>query len=184
MITDRIQSLVVSALVALVLSGLSAVGAGLWAWSTRGDIAAKDKAAAIAFMQADAERRLNAANSRISDLEQQDAQRIKESQDEQIKHRDEIASVQAALQRARTERNGLRDQLASFASGGTARADDTVAACHSRAETLGVLLDEALRSSEEGAGDGERCNADLRTVLDAWPRGGVVSAEVGQPASE
>lgn len=179
------RAVLVTGAIGLALAAVTSAGAGWFAWTKRGELADADKAAAIATIEADAERRVTAANDRIGELERADAQRTKEAQDEQLKQHNEVARTLAALQRARTERDGLRDQLAAYAAGGTAGAADTVAACHTRAQALGALLDETLRTSEEGAADGESCNADLGTVLNAWPRGvDRFSAEVEARASE
>ena len=66
----------------------------------------------------------------------------------------------------RTELNGLRGDIATFARG---PAEDTASACGERAASLGQLLGQALRTSEECAGRGEAVSADLGAVLGAWP---------------
>ena len=73
------------------------------------------------------------------------------------------------LARARTERNGLRDQLRDAAAGGRGPTEDSIAACRGRADALAVLLDEGVRVQEEIATGAETCSTDLRTVLRAWP---------------
>lgn len=178
------RAVLVTGAAGLVLAAITGAGAGWWSWSKRGELADSDKAAAIATIESDAERRVTAANDRLGALERADAQRTKEAQDAQLKQHLEVARTLAALQRARTERDGLREQIASYATGGAARAADTVAACHSRAEALGVLLDETLQTSEEGAADGEACNTDLGTVRNAWPGSPGVSASAVARASE
>lgn len=75
----------------------------------------------------------------------------------------------ADLRAARLDADSLRGDIARFASGG-GPADDSLAACRDRAEALGLLAGEALRSSEACAADGEAESAKLRAVLSAWPR--------------
>jgi hypothetical protein len=69
----------------------------------------------------------------------------------------------------RAQRDGLRNDIANFASGSGGPSEDTVTAARDRAATLGRVLGEALRTSEECAGDAEALSADLRSVLGAWP---------------
>jgi hypothetical protein len=78
--------------------------------------------------------------------------------------KDRAARVIAGL---RSERDGLRDTITGFAS---PRPDDTGEAYRVRCTATGSLLQEALRVSEACADDGERISADLRTVLEAWPK--------------
>ena len=66
----------------------------------------------------------------------------------------------------RNELDGLRGDITTFARGPAA---DTIASCGERAASLGQLLGQALRTSEECAGRGEAVSADLRSVLGAWP---------------
>lgn len=105
-------------------------------------------------------------------LEQALTARIQEAQNALTVERAASHKVVVALNRARTERDGLRDQITDFARRGDPAAD-TVAACRDRAQALGALLDEALRVGEESAGDGESCEAGLRAMLKAWPTGGL-----------
>lgn len=181
---ERAQALIVGALVSIVLAGLSAAGAGLWAWHKRGQLADADKAAAISTMQTQHERDLGKANQRIAELEAADAKRVKEAQDAQIRNQADIDRMARELARMRLQRDGLLDTIAAYAAGRAEGEADTLAACNTRAQALGGLLGEALRASEEGAADGERCNNDLRTVLNAWPRGASVSAAAVGPAAE
>lgn len=67
----------------------------------------------------------------------------------------------------RAERDRLRQQIADYAAGPAA---DSVAACRDRADTLGRLLDQALRSSADRASDAEARASEVRALLDAWPR--------------
>jgi len=62
------------------------------------------------------------------------------------------------------------DTLPSFAAGNTTEAGDSLTTCRSRAESLGVLLDEAVRLGREAAEGAEQSGTDLRAVLAAWPR--------------
>lgn len=83
--------------------------------------------------------------------------------------RQRAARFAADLRAARLDADSLRGDIARFASGG-GPADDSLAACRDRAEALGLLAGEALRSSEACAADGEAESAKLRAVLSAWPR--------------
>ncbi len=86
-----------------------------------------------------------------------------------LAEQDKTRRFAADLRSARLERDGLRDQITSFASGGDATTD-TLAACRGRSSALGALLDEALSAGESCAADGEAESAKLRAVLSAWPR--------------
>jgi hypothetical protein len=86
-----------------------------------------------------------------------------------LAEQDKTRRFAADLRSARLERDGLRDQIASFAGGGDA-STDTLTACRSRSVAIGRLLDEGLRVQEELAADGESCESKLRAVLAAWPR--------------
>jgi len=68
----------------------------------------------------------------------------------------------------RSDNGRLRKSVADFAAG-SSPASDTVAAARDRAQSIGLLLDAALQTSEESAGDGESCESGLRAVLSAWP---------------
>lgn len=97
-------------------------------------------------------------------------QQLQEAQRAFETERERSASTAAAVLRYRTELGGLRDQLTAYAAGGVGGASqDTITACRGRSETLGALLDEALRVSEESAADGERCESGIRALLMAWP---------------
>lgn len=81
-------------------------------------------------------------------------------QAERAKH----ARVAAGL---RAELGGLRDSISVFTS---AKPDDTATSLSERCATTGSLLEEALRTSEACAIEGEQVAADLRAVLTAWPK--------------
>ena len=111
-----------------------------------------------------------AASEAYRRLEQEAAAKVKGAQDALDKERKNATRIAADLRTERERANGLRDQIAAFASGGGDANTDSVAACRGRATALGGLLDEALRASEESAADGERCEAGARALLEAWPR--------------
>lgn len=96
-------------------------------------------------------------------IEQQHQQRISDAQ--QARETEQARSRRAA-DRLRTERDGLRDQIAAYATG---PGDDTAAACGERAATLGVLLDDALRTAAACAAGAEQHATDVRTLRGAWP---------------
>lgn len=74
------------------------------------------------------------------------------------------ARIAAALRR---DADGLRRDIANFANGPP---EDSRDACGQRAATLGVLLDEALRTGGECASAAESLATDLRAVIQAWPK--------------
>ena len=100
-------------------------------------------------------------------LEQALFAKVKEAQDALDKERKAHARIAADLHRTRTERDGLRDQISGYASGGSA--PDSVASARERAATLARLLGESLRLQEELAGDAEALAADVRALQAGWP---------------
>ena len=66
----------------------------------------------------------------------------------------------------RAERDGLRNELAAFASGPS---DDSLAACRERTAAATRVLESALRTSEECAGNAETLATDVRSLRAAWP---------------
>lgn len=58
----------------------------------------------------------------------------------------------------------------TLVTGDTTEDRDTVTAARARAETLWVLLQEAVSIAEEASSGAEQAGTDLRTVLAAWPR--------------
>ena len=162
----------------VLVAGLGIAGTGLW-FKAR-SVYLKQGRAEVQVVLDRAIAEHNAAATAASDayrrLEQALNARIQEAQDALFKERAASAKVVVALNRARTERNGLRDQINSYAAGGGSAANDSVTACRDRAQALGTLLDEALRVSEESAGDGEQCEAGVRALLKAWPSATAASA--------
>jgi ribosomal protein S17E len=156
-------------LVLTLALSLTAFGAGLWGIA-KGTRDAKQRSdLVIADMQLDAQRRVTEAMAAYRSLEQAMNTALREAQNARIKEQDSNRRVVAELARTRTERDGLRDQIAGYAAGGRNAASDTVGACRERAKTLGRLLDDGLRVQEELAAGAEACGADLRAVLKAWP---------------
>lgn len=151
--------------VALMIGGAATIAASGWAMLERGGklkVIAEfaDYRAAAEQAARDAEAKARAAEETMR-LRVQGASRDIQTEQERT------ARVRRELAAARTERDGLRDQIGAFARGEPTT--DTAAACRQRAEALGALLDEALRAGEESAGDGESCEADKRGLLRAWP---------------
>lgn len=87
----------------------------------------------------------------------QEAQRARET---------EIAASGRTADRLRVERDGLRLEIAAYASG---RPDDSAAAGRDRAAALGVLLDDALRVAAACTDGAEQHATDVRTLLRGWP---------------
>ena len=105
-----------------------------------------------------------AATEHARAVEQALQERLNEAQRNGQLEKDKAARVIASL---RVERDGLRDSITGFTS---PRTDDSIEAYRIRCTATGGLLQEALRVSEACAADGERIGADLRTVLEAWPK--------------
>lgn len=63
------------------------------------------------------------------------------------------------------ERQRLRNDIDAYASGRRGAAADTLVACRGRAQTLGLLLDEALQAETELTGDIEKLGTDTRRLL-------------------
>jgi hypothetical protein len=89
--------------------------------------------------------------------------KVKEAEDARRQDNAKNARIAAGL---RADRDRLRDSIAGFASG---PAEDSADACRSRAATLGTLLDQALRTSEECAGAAESLANDVRALQRGWP---------------
>lgn len=82
----------------------------------------------------------------------------------------ERAKNQAALASARTDADGLRKQLSTFARG-SQTADNTCAPERERAATLGVLLADSLQAHAVCTGAVENHASEVRSLLNAWPKG-------------
>jgi len=95
------------------------------------------------------------------------AAQVKEAEHALSLERQKNARVAADLKRTLDERDGLRDQISGYASGGSA--PDSVAAARERAATLARLLGESLQLQEELAGDAEALAADVRALQAGWP---------------
>jgi Lon protease-like protein len=145
---------------------LSAIGVQTFRLHTAETHLAEVKAAwATARAQA-AEEASKAAES-YRQIEQQLAATKEKAQDDYNAAQRKNAAALAA-ERAGNER--LRNQLAAYAAGSGSATEDTVAACSSRAATLGSLLDKALRADADSAGDAEANGDSVRAILAAWPR--------------
>lgn len=96
------------------------------------------------------------------------AAKVKGAEDALAKERTAASKIAADLRRARTERDGLRDQIGAFAGGGGV-SEDTLSAARDRAATLGRLLDESLQLQEELAGDAEALASEVRALRQSWP---------------
>ncbi len=95
--------------------------------------------------------------------------RLQDAESQLEIQRESNRKLAASLSSARTERDGLRDQIAGFASG-SGSATDTLAAARNRADKLGRLLADSLRVQEELAAGAESEAANVRSLLAAWPR--------------
>jgi hypothetical protein len=95
--------------------------------------------------------------------EQQHAERIAHAQ---RTREQEVSRSRRAADLLRVERDGLRNEIAAFATG---PADDTGPACRERATALGALLDDALRTAAACAAGAEQHASDVRALQGAWP---------------
>lgn len=97
--------------------------------------------------------------------EAEDQAKIKQGETDyaalQAKHAATVAAYRASDKQ-------LRNDLATYASGG-ALASDSIAACRSRAETLGVLVSDGLRLQTELAAGAESAGDSVRALLTLWP---------------
>ncbi len=114
-----------------------------------------------------------------------------------------LATEQAKISRLRGERDdAVRDRdrvrsaaVAAAASGGVTEAEDTVGACRSRADALGLVVDEALRAHRLCSLDLEEAGAGVR-ALRRWadaveagqrdqvaPAGAALGIETAAPAA-
>ena len=141
------------------------IATGLWGMHQK----AKREAVTLEFAEyrAVANEAAAQASEAYRRLEQALSAKVKEAQDALDKERKAHARIAADLQRTRTERDGLRDQIGAYAAADPAA--DSVAACRQRAATLGEQLVAGLSVQEELAGRAETCASDLRAVLGAWP---------------
>jgi len=92
--------------------------------------------------------------------------KVTEANNALILERAEHARVAAGLKR---DADKLRGAIARFAGGG---ANDTLAACNTRATTLGVVLDRVLSDYQLCTARAEAAAGDLRAVIKAWPKRG------------
>ena len=140
-----------------VLLALSVAGAGVQSWRLD---AAHDELAAMRAAQVAA---ALAYSENARQIEAQHAERIT---DAQRTREQEQARSRRAADLLRTERDGLRNAIASYAAG---PADDTASACSARAASLGALLDDAMRVAAACAAGAEQHATDVRALRDAWP---------------
>ena len=155
-------------LIGLLISGLGMASAGLYGLATGKRQERQVWEARVEKMRATAAEAALKASTAYRAIESELARVKQEAESALNQERIKNARIAADLARARTERDGLRDQIAAFAAGrGTT--DDSLPACLVRAQALGVLLNKALQSGEGSAGDGESCEADKRALLRAWP---------------
>lgn len=125
--------------------------------------------ATMATMQAQTSEAARMATAAYRELEQASFARVQEAQRVLDTERAKNRRIAADMERVRTERDGLRDQIATYAGGGDA-SGDTVTAARDRADTLGRLLSESLRVQGELAADAESEAANVRALLSAWPK--------------
>lgn len=159
-----------SVLVAALIGGVGMCGTGVYGYFKGKTTGRAEVQRVLDQAVADHNAAAMSASEAYRRLEQEAQAKVKGAQDALDKERAASSRIAADLRRTRTERDGLRDQISSYAAGGGDASADSVAACRGRAAALGNLLDEALRASEESAADGERCEAGARALLEAWPQ--------------
>lgn len=141
------------------------IATGLWGMHQK----AKREAVTAEFAnyRAQAAEAATLASDAYRRLEQSFAAKVKEAEHALSLERQKNARVAADLKRTLDERDGLRDQISGYASGGSA--PDSVAAARERAATLARLLGESLQLQEELAGHAEALAADVRALQAGWP---------------
>lgn len=82
-------------------------------------------------------------------------------------HKKRETSLRADADAARTERDGLRNDIDA---GGRDMPGATRASLIERADTLGKLLDQCAAALEGLAGKADRHANDARLLLDGWPK--------------
>ena len=154
-------------LVAALLSGLGMLGAGLYGYS-KGKKADRQRSdLVIAQMQADSNATALAASEAYRRLEQEAAAKVKGAQDALDKERKNATRIAADLRTERERANGLRDQIAAFASGGGPAAEDSISACRDRSNKLGDLLERSVRVQESLASGAESEASNVRALLES-----------------
>jgi len=90
---------------------------------------------------------------------------IQEARDDADRERMDAARRAAAVA---AERDRLRKSIADYADG-RRTAEGAAATCDERAAKLGIVLDDALRTSAALADGAERAAADARVLFYGWP---------------
>lgn len=154
-----------------VLGGVSLacfIAAGVQTWRLGGaDDELKELRISIAEARADASEKARLIGQQYRAQEAQHQARKAQAEAEYGRR---IADLETRLSAAVADRNRLRVQIASFAAGPPAAADDSLSAARHRAEVLGLLLAAADERAERDARELEALNAEKRLLLDAWPR--------------
>jgi len=147
-----------------VIAGLFAAGWAVngWRWSAKYEALVADHQTKVAQAESAAREATEALRKR----EQENAKRL---QDAETKRQADLRKQDRVAAGLRTERDSLRNSITAYAEAYGA-AGDSEAAARDRAVALGNLLQEALQSSEESAIDGERCEGNVRSLLESWPK--------------
>lgn len=157
-----------------LLSGLGMAGTYFWGES-RGTQAATDERnshwqGVVAKLQAEATSRLAAETAKAKAQEDQWLANILTVGEALAKERASNARLRGDLSAAVARADRMREQLAAAATGGRPEAEDTVGACRARADALGRVLEEALRSHRTCELDAEDLAGGVRALQAAWPR--------------
>lgn len=154
-------------LIGLLLAGLGMAGAGIWGMAKGKKSERLVWEAIVAKMHANAAEAARDASDRYRTLEESMRLRVQGADRELDKER---AKNRATLAAARSDADIMRQQLASYASGGGQAPEPACAADRERAATLGQLLADSVRVQEELAGAAEDHAASVRALLKAWPQ--------------
>lgn len=125
--------------------------------------------------RAAAERRARETEQRLRAAVETAEKELKEEREKVHELEQKIAEQNARIRDLIRERNGLRDELLTYAAGPAT--GDTLAACRERAGTLAKVVADGADLLAEGAGllaevaaDHDERAAEVEALLNAWPR--------------
>ena len=161
MIADRIAVYVIGA---AILALFAAAGTQTWRLHSEKTAHAETKAD-YAMRLAAAEKTARDASEKNRQLEGELNAKAKENQDALNTAKRNLDKVRADLDNQHAVNGRLSNAISRYASGGGQPSAPACTAERERAETIGGLLEEALRSSAEGAIDAEGLAVDVRALL-------------------
>lgn len=157
--------------IATALLFLAMIAAGNWALSERDKrVVAQQQLAQLQKSLRDAQTKAEAQKKELEDAMQQ---RVEESRTQaRIEAADNERRLRAAVAAQRADADSLRDQLRAAHRRAGEASGDPAAACDDQAAATGDVLAEALRVQAEATAAAEGHAAEVRSLLDAWPRSG------------